>query len=255
MFRIPLANNEEISRTPCSCNIDAVALDIQTIYERFPSDNLVLYFPCNDTYNLTDVINGVTLTNTGSVSYKQESWKTSERCVSTNGDTETLGYFSINKANFVMPSTFTLMCMLKPINVSSTSVPVVEIGSQYRRTGFGIWMTTTNQLCCRINNTLYTAGTSITSEWHHAALVYDKQQAILYVDGEEYTISKFTIDPKTPNYTTEINIGSRYPGSDPKDPIYNQNYNGYIDDIRLYKYPMSQEEISRIFKIYVALSV
>lgn len=244
MFRILLANNEEISRAPCSCNINAAAFDnTQNIYNGFPSNNLLLYFPCNDTANLTDVINRIELKKSGSVRYEQESWKDSEVCVATNGNNNDIsGYFSTKSANFTMPSTFTLMCMLKPRHGGYGNAPVVEVGSYDSNTGFGIWMNG-KQLSCRVNQSWNYYGEPITDEWHHAAFVYDQQQAILYVDGEVYHTRSLT---GTPNNTTDINIGSRYPGGG----ISWENYNGYIDDIRLYGYPMTHEEIIRISKRY-----
>lgn len=244
MFRILLANNKEISRTPCSCNINASAFEyIQNIYNGFPSTDLLLYFPCNDTSNLRDDINGVTLEKAGKVKYAQEAWKASELCVATNGnETTASGYFSTTNANFTMPSTFTLMCMLKPKYGGYGNAPVVEIGSYDKDTGFGIWMNG-KRLSCRVNQSWDYYGDAITDDWHHAAFVYDEQYAILYVDGEVYHTRSL---PNPPNYTTDINIGSRYPGGG----VAWENYNGYIDDIRLYSYPMTQEEILRIARRY-----
>lgn len=245
MFRILLANKEEISRAPCSCNINATAFkNLQNMENGIPSTNLLLYFPCNDTSNLKDVINGITLTKSGSVSYRQSSWKESDFCIFLNGNnvTSPLSALYTKNANFTMPSIFTLMCMLKPVDSGYGNTPVVDIGSYDTNTGFGIWLKD-NQLSCRVNQAYNYYGDTITSEWHHVAFVCDQQQAILYVDGEIYHTRSLTITPYT---TTDINIGARY-------TVGNSlavGYNGYLDDIRLYSYPMTQKEIIRIAKRY-----
>lgn len=76
-------------------------------------------------------------------------------------------------------------------------------------------------------------------QWHHAAGVYDGQKIYLYVDGKldvsKEASGKIRIDDKP----VFIGENSQVPG---------RSWNGLIDDVRIYSYGMSDEEIAALSK-------
>ena len=75
-------------------------------------------------------------------------------------------------------------------------------------------------------------------EWFHAALTYEDGQVIFYINGNEITTSTYNIQGD--GFSPPLYFGA-----------YNRNgatdtYNGRIDDIKIYDYALSQQEIQRI---------
>jgi hypothetical protein len=73
--------------------------------------------------------------------------------------------------------------------------------------------------------------------WHHVAGVYDQQKICLYVDG--------SLDASaTASGTIRVNEEPVYIGENSQMP--NRFWNGMIDDVRIYNYALSAEEISAV---------
>ena len=73
--------------------------------------------------------------------------------------------------------------------------------------------------------------------WHHVAGVYDEEKLYLYVDG------KLDASAEAPG-TIRINDEPVYIGENSQTP--NRYWNGLIDDVRIYSYALSHDEISAI---------
>lgn len=73
--------------------------------------------------------------------------------------------------------------------------------------------------------------------WHHVAGVYDEEKLCLYVDG------KLDASAEAPG-NIRVNEEPVYIGGNSQMP--NRYWNGLIDDVRVYSYALSAEEISAI---------
>ena len=82
--------------------------------------------------------------------------------------------------------------------------------------------------------------------WHHVAGVYDQQNIYLYIDG--------SLDASaTASGTIRVNEEPVYIGENSQMP--NRFWNGMIDDVRIYNYALSAEEISAITQNVLMLSL
>lgn len=76
-------------------------------------------------------------------------------------------------------------------------------------------------------------------QWHHVVGVSDGHHAALYVDGE----LEATADAKTiAQNTAPLMIGCNPP------PSYGKRFDGWIDDVRLYGYGLSQAEVKALYQ-------
>jgi hypothetical protein len=75
--------------------------------------------------------------------------------------------------------------------------------------------------------------------WKHVAVVIGKEKISVYVDGEEVgSNSNITIRPS--DIRPSLNFIGRSQFT--TDPIFR----GYIDDVRIYNYPLTPEEIGSV---------
>ena len=79
--------------------------------------------------------------------------------------------------------------------------------------------------------------TLLKNTWHHTAMVYDGSKQKLYIDGELVASSKLNgfVDR---NRSVDVAIGSQ--------PRGGKNFDGLIDDVRIYNRALPKEEISLI---------
>lgn len=91
-------------------------------------------------------------------------------------------------------------------------------------------------------NTIYDviANVGPNGTWQHVVAVYDDtlQQMSLYVDGELQASDETS--PGLNNTTTPFIIGSKRLGNDPN---YNGTFNGTIDEVAVYSYALTAEQI------------
>lgn len=87
--------------------------------------------------------------------------------------------------------------------------------------------------------------------WHHVAGVTDGDLQKLYVDGRLQSVKKMHNDRKSSapwtigSYNALWNIGRNA-------DIPNRVFNGYIDEVRIYKHALSQDEIVRVMMLMIA---
>jgi len=82
--------------------------------------------------------------------------------------------------------------------------------------------------------------------WHHVAGVYDQEKLYLYIDGN------LDVSAEAPG-TIRVNDEPVYIGENSQTP--NRFWNGLIDDVRIYSYALSAEEISEIAQNALLLSL
>lgn len=74
--------------------------------------------------------------------------------------------------------------------------------------------------------------------WHHVAGTYDGSEICLYVDGRIDTASEAAGAIKVNDYNVLIGANAEKP---------DRNFKGSIDDVRIYSYALSIEEVKAIF--------
>jgi len=82
--------------------------------------------------------------------------------------------------------------------------------------------------------------------WHHVAGVYDEEKLYLYIDGS------LDASAEAPG-NIRVNDEPVYIGENSQTP--NRFWNGLIDDVRIYSYALSAEEISEIAQNALLLSL
>ncbi len=82
--------------------------------------------------------------------------------------------------------------------------------------------------------------------WHHIAGVYDEEKIYLYIDGN------LDASAEAPG-NIRVNDEPVYIGENSQTP--NRFWNGLIDDVRIYSYALSAEEISKIAQSALLLSL
>lgn len=96
----------------------------------------------------------------------------------------------------------------------------------------------------RVSGTNYEAVSSSgvnTGQWYHLFATYDGETLRLYVDGEE-------VDNNTsPSGNIDDNTGPLGVGARVSSPTWAE-FDGKIDDVRIYPYALSQTEIMELFQ-------
>jgi hypothetical protein len=77
-------------------------------------------------------------------------------------------------------------------------------------------------------------------QWHHIAGVYDGSKVSLYTDGRPDMSVEAAGTMRTNNYKVFIGANDEKPG---------RNWSGAIDDVRLYSYGLTGEEVTQIYEV------
>lgn len=245
MFRLMKANKDQMTRAVNTGYLDLLEKEVSLpSYGGITTEGLLCYFTCNDeTSPVKDEINGITLSSYGRVRLGQEG-HTEKSWYGYGDDYDDSGYLTTSSQNaFTIPDTFTMSILIKPIRGYSNA-PIFEFGSYDRNTGYGIWINDSRQITCRVNQNWQDYGKSLTANvWHHVVYTYDKQMIRVYVNGLPYKSRSCTA---TPNKTTYVHAFSRSPGAG----SWYENYNGYLDEVRLYDRVFDESEVVKLAKAY-----
>jgi hypothetical protein len=74
-------------------------------------------------------------------------------------------------------------------------------------------------------------------QWHHVAIVYNGAQKTLYVDGNIDAQSAYSAQLRTNNVSVHLGYNAEYTAG---------QYDGRLDDVRIFKRALSQSEIRQI---------
>jgi hypothetical protein len=91
------------------------------------------------------------------------------------------------------------------------------------------------------SNTSFNAPTS--SDWHYYAVTWDGTNHAIYVDGNLINTASGTLNIDNGG----LYIGGTYVGGVAPD-TYRPSFNGILDDLAIYKKPLSQTEVQQEFK-------
>ena len=161
-------------------------------------------------------------------------------CFDFDGDDDLVGC----GANYEEFETYTLSAW---VNISGSQTAWTShggwvIGKEGDYQGFGLAVGTTEPAVYHSNGSTYTrleSNTNLTlNQWHHIAGTYDGEVVSIYVDGvcENYT----TASGFENNLTKSLMIGSWSWGG-------SRAFDGMIDDVRLYNYAMSSDQIDGLY--------
>ena len=95
--------------------------------------------------------------------------------------------------------------------------------------------TTTAETC------VYSATSIQTGQWYHLVGTYDGSTARLYVNGAEDGANSFTSTGAANSNAVHIGARSDTTGSD--------QFDGVIDDVRIYDHALSVDEIARLYRL------
>ena len=86
--------------------------------------------------------------------------------------------------------------------------------------------------------------TNVNDErWHHVAGVYDGTRMCLYVDGKLDVLSNASGIINTNSYNASIGENDYLRANESQD----RSFNGFIDDVRVYDYALSESEIKALY--------
>lgn len=100
---------------------------------------------------------------------------------------------------------------------------------------------------CNFGGVLSASGRLDEGNWHLVTLTYDGQTVRLYRDGVQQNSAARSVRDFN---STPITIGAT-PGSSP----VNWEYRGLIDEVRIYSYPLSAQEIASMYEQYLRCGV
>ena len=86
---------------------------------------------------------------------------------------------------------------------------------------------------------IWTQDSVNVEKWHHLVGVHDGSKVCLYVDG-------ILVDFETRGGNTGVSYGPVYVGGE--EPHSTCCWNGLIDDVRIYSYALSAEEVKMLYE-------
>lgn len=178
------------------------------------------------------------------------------RALNFDGDNDRISFGDVLDFDFANARTFT--AWIKPDTLTATANADEILTKQRINSGFGGWgfaLTESGRLrfqyISTFNTNDFTAKTDAaiitTGTWQHVAVVYDNRTALFYVDGV-LVPSTVTINNIANNIDTTVplNIGVR--NNDSWSNGFTE-FDGLIDDVRVYGRALTALEIDTIFKI------
>lgn len=126
---------------------------------------------------------------------------------------------------------------------SGQETKIINKGSNYEINWDHASSSFRNNIIARISGTYYGAALNCTSGgvWYHLAGTFDGTNLRAYRDGNLITT---TNAPGTPNYNTYT---ARIAHHETNNNV--QGFGGYIDDVRIYNRPLSDNEIKTMFTL------
>ncbi|MEO8235116.1 MAG: LamG-like jellyroll fold domain-containing protein [Flavobacterium sp.] len=127
---------------------------------------------------------------------------------------------------------------IKPTSIGSDN-HVFGYGMASGESAYGISFNASTVYNFAWNTNISASNSSLLNQWHHIVTTYDaSQNAKMYIDGA------LVSNQNRPNWNTASNsyfyLGDRF-GSD------NNSFVGYLDDLKIYNYALSQADITSLY--------
>ena len=149
-------------------------------------------------------------------------------------------YVDLDSAASDMPSgttNVTLSAWIKPTTFA-TNRSIVVYGGTASNKGYGIGVgNTASKANMSINGTYYSGSSTLSaSQWYHIVGVYDHTNVKLYVNGV-LDLTQSVTSSVTSDTTLRI-------GMEPSRSMY---FDGQIDDVKIFNYPLSAAQVRKLF--------
>jgi hypothetical protein len=210
-----------------------------------PKDGLLCYFSMDDTGGVAvDKIHGIKLTATGNMvsgvpGIKNTAW---------SADTKS-SYLSGNQEVFELPQEFTLNAFMWYTSISTNTyvnAPIVDFGSFNHNTGFGLWLEKEARVAGHLDEGAgYNYGSVVLSPnvWYMVTMTYDGSRMRSYINANLDVDKSYSGAVKQ---DTLIATFSRGPGGG----VTSECWAGKLDEVGLWNYAMTQEEIKKLARAY-----
>ncbi|MDD3531989.1 MAG: LamG domain-containing protein, partial [Candidatus Shapirobacteria bacterium] len=118
-----------------------------------------------------------------------------------------------------------------------------QYGLYYQNTGAFCYMIMNSANACFSNSSI------VDNQWHHVAMTYDRSssQIKLFINGQLKDTG--TVNNDIVGTSSNVYIGCR--GNSP--PSTNHHFNGLIDDVRIYNYALTDDQIKTLYNDGVAV--
>ncbi|MBI9019305.1 MAG: hypothetical protein JEZ07_18790, partial [Phycisphaerae bacterium] len=173
------------------------------------------------------------------------SWDTNgkiENCLQFDGSGDYVNFDEFKGISGSSPRTTSAW-----IKCSTGAYAIMQYGTE---TVNGIWLVSTyqNKLTLTTYGGYIQGTTTITdNQWHHIAVVLEAgddstDDVKLYVDGDLETINYASTNPVNTVVGHTLCVGAWHHDND----TYNYDFNGYIDDVRVYNDGLSAAEVNQL---------
>jgi len=148
-------------------------------------------------------------------------------------------YVDIDSSASHMPSgtsNVSVAAWVKP-NVVTSAKSIITYGGTALSSGYGLGVGTVSAKAnISINGTYYSGNTTLTTgQWYHIVGVYDHNTVKLYVNGK---LDASTSLSSSITASSTLRIGM--------EPSSSMNYDGIIDDVRIYNYALSADQVKQV---------
>lgn len=210
-------------------------------------DMLVGHWKMNDNAADTDVADASGNGHTGTASQNTEDMTATGKINEALDFNGTDDYVNITGASALrLTDGGTIMAWIEPDGLGGGSVGrIADKGTTTSATnGFMFYVYANNVLAFRVdaasNNTTSSANAFSLDAWTHVAVVFTAEGRTLYADGVDVTASGGDETGLPPDVAGDLRIGNRAGATD-------RAFDGAIDDVRIYKRPLTQLEIQAIY--------
>lgn len=231
-------NNVTITYSGTTDDIMAGATNLYNVAQQAPTqtatntndsaNTTVTFTPTNDMSGVIEVIvNGTPGSNTLFPNSNQteiyEVSTTSARSAANFSYAYENTSTSLTEGATIIDNQAHVAAIFAPASASPGNVVLVGKG----RDAYQLEMNSSYQVQGYLNNTAQVTGQLTSGSWNHVLLAFDSINAVLYINGELVQ-------------STAINQAT---GSNNDSLIIGQNFDGNLDDIRIYNRPFSEYEV------------
>lgn len=174
-------------------------------------------------------------------------WFTGSTMTSSNaGDFNGSRYVVVGHSNLNSLSNFTIMAWVKKTNTGVTSI----LSKLSNNAGYALVVGASGEVICRTGNgTSYTDSSTavfpyVTANtgWNHLTIVKNGTACTIYINGANRTAT-------SGSHTLATNIANVIIGAHSTGTI--ENFAGQIDDVRVYNYALTQDQVTRAVNVSI----
>jgi hypothetical protein len=215
--------------------------DTEQLTNIYMPDGLIAYYPLDETSGSTarDITTALPDNNGQVVGADQGVTGNISTAYSFDGTDD-----SVVIGNSVNPDAVTMSAWVKPGTNNANEGIVTSLGDAGDAPQYGL-VTDGSGFGFKITNgassEITTTSSFASDRWYHVAGTFDGTEARIYLDASRR--DQDSISGDIPETQSDLEIGSTDSGGA-------QNFNGTIDDVRIYNRSLSQTEIERLYNYH-----